>query len=65
MATIVNRKADFFTKRIDSHNESNRELECSSGGGSVVGRDAECVEGVRNGDGVSNSQPTRGFVGAL
>jgi len=31
----VNRKADFFTKRIDSHNESNRidsnrELECST-----------------------------------
>jgi len=64
MATIVNRKADFFTKRIDSHNESNRELECSSGG-ECRGRDAECVEGVRNGDGVSNSQPTRGFVGAL
>ena len=27
---LVNRKADFFTKRIDSHNESNRELECST-----------------------------------
>ena len=32
---LVNQKADFFTKRIDSHNESNRidsnrELECSS-----------------------------------
>jgi len=32
---LVNRKADFFTKRIDLHNESNRidsnrELECSS-----------------------------------
>jgi len=32
---LVNRKADFFTKQIDSHNESNRidsnrELECSS-----------------------------------
>ena len=31
---LVNRKADFFIKRIDSHNESNRidlnrELECS------------------------------------
>jgi len=31
----VNQKADFFTKRIDSHNElnwidSNRELECST-----------------------------------
>ena len=24
MTTIVNRKADFFTKRIDSHNEWNR-----------------------------------------
>jgi len=32
---LVNQKADFFTKRIDSHNESNRidsnsEFECSS-----------------------------------
>ena len=26
----MNRKTDFFTKRIDSHNESNRELECSN-----------------------------------
>jgi len=26
----VNRKADIFTKRIDSHNDSNRELECST-----------------------------------
>ena len=26
----MNRNADFFTKRIDSLNESNRELECST-----------------------------------
>jgi len=26
----------FFTKRIDSHNESNRELECSTGYGLMV-----------------------------
>ena len=26
----MNRKDDFFTKRIDSHNESNRELICST-----------------------------------
>jgi len=29
----VNRKDDFFTKRIDSHNESNRELICSTAAG--------------------------------
>ena len=27
---LVNRNADFFRKRIDSLNESNRELECST-----------------------------------
>jgi len=49
---LVNRKADFFKNesiRIDSHNESNRidsnrELECSTGGGGLV-EAAPAVEG--------------------
>ena len=34
--TTSESKGRFFTKRIDSHNESNRELECSSWGRSLL-----------------------------